>query len=46
MDVWTMAKARRYHRQWKIRQPFREWARQTLLQRQAAGKLLRLLVLP
>ncbi len=41
-----MRKARRYHRNWRIRQPFREWARQVLLQRQALGKLLRLLVLP
>ena len=43
MEMWTMAKARRYHRAWLVKQPFRQWARQTLLKRQALGKLERVL---
>jgi hypothetical protein len=39
-----MAGARRYHKVWLIKQPFRDWARQTILKRQAVGKLERLLV--
>lgn len=46
MKIWTMRAARRYHRVWLVRQPFREWARQTILKRQAVGKLERIAVQP